>query len=362
MLYNFLYPLKDVFFAFNIFKYITFRSGCAALTSFLICIIFGPLIIRKLSEKNIGEKIKLNDCPGLHQLHLSKEGTPTMGGILIFVSIIGSVILWADMTNKYILLSIFVFMYLGILGLVDDYIKLTRHNKKGLSMSCKFLFQCMLGLIIGVVLFLDKNIDTKLYFPFFKALFVDLGIFYIFFVALVIVGSSNAVNLSDGLDGLAVGCTLMVAIAFTVLTYVSGHITFSKYLFIPYIANSGELTIFCTSIIGACLGFLWFNCHPASVFMGDVGSLPLGGSIAAIAVFIKKEIVLLIVGGVFVLEAVSVILQVASFKLRGKRIFKVAPIHHHFQMLGWHESKVIVRFWILGALFALLALISLKLR
>lgn len=363
MLYYLFYSLKDEYFFFNIFKYITLRAVLAAMTAFLISLIFGPFIIKKLSEFKIGQHIRQKECPDLYKIHSSKAGTPTMGGILILFGIFIAVLLWGDLRNKYILLTTLVMFWMGIVGFIDDYIKLKYRRSKGLGIQPKFMLQAIIGFLIGYFAYSDPNLSTKLDVPFFKELVIDLGIFYILFVMLVINGSSNAVNLTDGLDGLAIGCTIMVALAYSVLSYVSGHAVFSKYLFIPFIPGSGELAVFCAAMLGAGLGFLWFNCFPASVFMGDIGSLALGGTIGAIAVFIRKELLLLIVGGIFVVEAISVILQVASFRLRkGKRIFKMAPLHHHFQMTGWPESKVIVRFWIVGIILTVLTLVTLKLR
>jgi len=358
MLY-FLYTLFHFDCPFvRILKYITFRSALAAITAFLIMLFFSPALIRKLQSLKVGENVRKKDCPD----HMHKQGTPTMGGILIVLSVIFSTFLWADLTNKYILICMFVCIWLGILGFWDDYLKL-RHGHEGcFKKRTKFISQIILGLILGLFVYFDKDLSTRLDIPFLKDFAVNLGILYILFVILVITGSSNAVNLTDGLDGLAIGSVLFVAITYSILCYVSGHLKFSSYLFIPFIQKAGELTILCSSLIGASLGFLWYNCYPASVFMGDVGSLTLGGLIGAISVLIKKELLLILVGIVFVIEAVSVILQVLSFRIRKKRIFKMAPLHHHFEKLGWHESKIIVRFWILGAIFALLTLVTLKIR
>lgn len=364
MLYHLLYSLAGTYSFFNIFKYITFRAVLAASSAFLISIIFGPSIIKKLAYLKVGQKIRPpEESLELHNLHRSKEGTPTMGGILILLSIIFSVLLWADLSNAYILLTVFVTAGFGCVGFIDDYIKLSKNRSKGLGFLGKIIPQTAIAVLIGCFVFIDQNLGTKLDLPFFKNIILDLGIFYIIFAAVVVVGSSNAVNLTDGLDGLAIGCTIMVALTYTFLSYVTGHMVFSEYLFIPFIPGAGELAIFCSSILGAGLGFLWFNCFPASVFMGDVGSLALGAGLGTIAVLIKKEILLGVVGGIFVLEAVSVILQVGSFRLRkGKRIFHLAPLHHHFQVLGWPESKVIVRFWIVGIILSVLTLATLKLR
>lgn len=362
MLYHLLYPLSDKISALNIFHYITFRSAMAAITAFLISLALGPLITGKLKQLKVGEHINKGDSLKLDELHRSKQDTPTMGGILILTAIVASVLLWADIFNKFILLGLFVLIWLGITGFTDDYLKQARPKSKGLTAANKFTSQILLGLILGIILFCDPQNSTRLDIPFLKNVSLDLGIFYIILAVLVISGTSNAVNLTDGLDGLAIGCIIMAALAFSVLSYVSGNIKFSNYLLIPYIRGSGELTVFCSSILGASLGFLWFNCYPATVFMGDVGALALGGALGAVALFIKKELLLVIVGGIFVMEAVSVILQVFSFKMFKKRIFKIAPIHHHFQFLGWPESKVIVRFWIIASLLALFTLVTLKIR
>jgi phospho-N-acetylmuramoyl-pentapeptide-transferase len=363
MLYYLLYPLKDFFPALNVFKYITFRASMAALTTFFFCLIFGDRIIRKLAELHICEHVRQKqEVHALYDLHHHKQGTPTMGGILMVLSTIVATILWGDLRNNYVLLSLLALLWLGFVGFADDYIKLKYKRSKGLSARAKLAGQLLLGAIVGVAIYLNPDLSTSIDVPFLKSVSLDLGIFYIFFVILVITGTSNAVNLTDGLDGLATGCVLMVIFSYGILTYLTGHLRFSQYLFIPYIEGVGELTVLCAAIMGACMGFLWFNCYPASVFMGDVGSLALGGFIGLIAIFIKKELLLVIVGGVFVIEALSVILQVGSFKLRKKRIFKMAPLHHHFQMMGWSESKVIVRFWIVSAILALFTLTTLKIR
>ncbi len=363
-MFYFLAEFRDVFFGFNIFKYITFRAGMAAVTTFVLCVIFGPVIINKLKSFNIKENTTRDDCPQLTHLHGSKSGTPTMGGLFIIGSIVISVLLWADLGNRYILLTLFTCVWLAVLGGIDDYIKLTKKGKgqRGLRAKTKLFWQLVLGLILGVFIYWDPMTSTKLDVPFFKDLAVDLGIFYIPFAILVIVGTSNAVNLTDGLDGLAIGCVLFVALAMSVLSYIVGHVKFSEYLFIPFIPGAGELTVFCAAILGASLGFLWFNCYPATIFMGDVGSLALGGSLGTIAVFIKKELLLALLGGVFVVEALSVILQVLSVKIRKKRILKVSPLHHHLQLSGWGESKIIIRFWIIAVILAIVTLTTLKIR
>lgn len=362
MLYYLLFPLHNSVTLFNLFRYITFRSAMAAVTAFLISLIFGPLVIRLLTRFKIEEKVRKDDSQKLDDLHKNKQNTPTMGGILVLSAIVFSNLLWADIFNKYIIIAVFSTLWLGITGFADDFLKQKGPKSKGLTATAKLTSQILLGLIIGTVLLLQFPGVTKIDVPFLKDVSWELGIFYILFVIIVIAGSSNAVNLTDGLDGLAVGIVIMVAVAFSVLSYVSGNIKFSQYLLIPYLAGSGELTVFCASIIGAGLGFLWFNCYPASVFMGDVGSLALGGALGMVALLIKKELLLIIVGGIFVLEALSVIIQVVSFRFTRKRIFKIAPIHHHFQFSGWPESKVIVRFWILASLLALFTLVTLKIR
>jgi phospho-N-acetylmuramoyl-pentapeptide-transferase len=334
----------------------------ATLTGFLVCLIFGPFVIKKLKELKIGEKVRIEDSAKLHGLHRNKQDTPTMGGLLILLAIILSTLLWADIFNKYIIIALFATIWLGITGFIDDYLKQIKKKSKGLTATAKFTSQIFLGLILGVILFLDPEGYGRLEFPFLKDVSLNLGVLYILFVILVIAGSSNAVNLTDGLDGLAVGIVVMVALTYSVLSYLSGNIKLSNYLLISYIRGSGELTVFCASILGAGLGFLWFNCYPASIFMGDVGSLALGGALGTVALLIKKELLLVIVGGIFVLEAISVILQVGSYRLRKKRIFKITPIHHHFQFLNWQENKVIVRFWIIAGLLALLTLMTLKVR
>lgn len=361
MLYHLLYPLRDFIFGFNLFRYITFRAAMAALTAFVISLIFGPALIKKLIALKVGEKINKADSLKLDDLHRHKQSTPTMGGILILGAIIISTLLWADISNRCIWIVLFSTTWLGLTGFIDDYLKQIKKKASGLSFSLKLTSQIVLGLALGTILILNQY-NASLEIPFLKNINLDLNGLYILFVILVIAGSSNAVNLTDGLDGLAIGIVIMVGIAFTILCYVSGNINLSRYLLIPYIKGAGELTIFCASIIGAGLGFLWFNCYPASIFMGDVGSLALGGAIGTVALLIKKEMLLIIVGGIFVLEALSVILQVVSFKLTKKRIFKIAPLHHHFQFLNWPENKVIVRFWIIAGLLALFTLVTLKIR
>jgi phospho-N-acetylmuramoyl-pentapeptide-transferase len=362
MFYHLLYPLRDLIFAFNIFRYITFRAAMAALTAFILSLIFGPPLIKKLKALKLQEKINKADSIKLDDLHRHKQNTPTMGGILILGTVIASTLLWADITNHCIWIVLFSTVWLGLTGFIDDYLKQIKKKASGLSPRVKLASQIILGLILGMILILDSQYNVKLEIPFLKLVNLDLDGLYILFVVLVIAGSSNAVNLTDGLDGLAIGIVVMVGIAFSVLCYISGNINLSNYLLVSYVKGAGELTIFCASIIGAGLGFLWFNCYPATIFMGDVGSLALGGAIGTVALLIKKEMLLIIVGGIFVLEALSVILQVSFFKLTKKRIFKIAPLHHHFQFLDWPENKVIVRFWIIAGLLALFALVTLKIR
>jgi len=362
MLYYLFYSLHDKFSAFNVFRYITFRAALAALTAFILSLILGPIVIRKLKALKVGEKINKGDSIRLDDLHRGKQNTPTMGGLLILFAITLSTLLWADLSSKHIWIVLFSTLWLGITGFVDDYLKQVKKKAKGLAASTKMTSSILLGLILGTILLVWFEGSMKLDIPFIKNISWDLDGLYVLFVILVIAGSSNAVNLTDGLDGLAVGIVVMVALAFSILCYVSGNIKLSSYLLIPYIRGSGELTVFCASLLGSGLGFLWFNCYPASVFMGDVGSLALGGAIGTVALLIKKELLLIIVGGIFVLEALSVIMQVASFKLTKKRIFRIAPLHHHFQFLDWPENKVIVRFWILAGLLAIVTIITLKIR
>lgn len=361
-MFYFLSQLTDLFFGFNVFRYITFRSAMAAVTTFLISLVFGPLFIKILKDKKIREYAKRKHCQDLDKYKESKQGTPTMGGIFIIGSVLISVLLWADLSNRYVWLTFGTCVFLALLGFADDWVKLTQPGHTGLKAKTKLAWQILLACFIGSYVFFDPNTSTKLDVPFLKDLILDIGIFYFILVALMIIGTTNAVNLTDGMDGLAIGCVLIVSAALGVLCYISGHQEFSAYLFIPYIPMAAELTVFCMAIAGAALGFLWFNAHPATVFMGDTGSLPLGGCIAVIAVLIKKELLLIILGGIFVIEALSVILQVTSFKLRGKRIFKMSPLHHHLQLSGWHESKIIVRFWIINIILAVITLMTFKIR
>lgn len=352
--------LVQYFSAFNVFSYLTFRAIVSTLTALGLSLYFGPKLIRYLQRMQIGQTVR-DDGP---ESHLSKSGTPTMGGILILGAIVFSVLLWGDLTNRYVLTVLFVVITFGIIGFVDDYRKVIRKDSKGLIARWKYFWQTVLG--FGTAFFLyataQQPQETALILPFVKDVLPQLGMLYILLTYFVIVGTSNAVNLTDGLDGLAIVPTIMVAGAFAVFAYVTGNVNFSAYLNIPHIPLTSELVVVCTAIIGAGLGFLWFNTYPAQVFMGDVGSLALGASLGVIAVLVRQELVLFIMGGVFVMETVSVILQVGSYKLRGQRIFRMAPIHHHYELKGWPEPRVIVRFWIISLVLVLVGLATLKLR
>jgi len=362
MLYYFLYPLRDVWFGFNVFKYITFRAAMASLTAFLISLIVGPLIIAWLKKIHFGQNIRKEHVEALYDLHKHKQGTPTMGGVLIILAIALSTVLWADMSNQYVLVALGTFLCLGAVGFVDDYIKVLKKRNLGLNAPNKFLWQALLGIALALFIIFFTPIPRTLYVPFFKDFAFDLGVLYILFTIIVIAGTSNAVNLTDGLDGLAIGCTIIAALTYAILSYVSGNIKMSGYLNIFYLGGAAELSVFCAAMVGAGLGFLWFNSYPATVFMGDTGSLALGGGIGVVALFIKKELLLFVVGGIFVLEALSVILQIGSYKMTKKRLFLMAPLHHHFQLLGWAESKITIRFWIVAIVLALLSLATLKLQ
>lgn len=362
MLYHLFYPLRDLWFAFNVFKYITFRAVMASLTAFLISLIFGPAIIRWLKKVSFGQTIRREHVEPLYKLHQHKEGTPTMGGIIIILAVTASTLLWADAANKYILLTLASFLWLGLVGFTDDYIKVTKKRNKGLTAKKKLLSQALLGALITLYIVSYTPIPTTLTIPFVKHFILNFGPFYILFIILVITSSSNAVNLTDGLDGLAIGCTVIAALTYSILSYLAGNFKIADYLNIFYLPGSGELSVFCASVVGAGLGFLWFNSYPASVFMGDTGSLALGGGIGVVSVFIKKELLLFLVGGIFVIEALSVILQVVWLKATKKRLFLMSPMHHHFQLLGWPESKITIRFWIVAIVMALFSLATLKLQ
>lgn len=377
MLYWLFYEkLFHVFTPFRVFGYSTFRTAFASLTALFLCVVLGPWLIAKLREFQIGQYIR-EEGP---KSHMKKAGTPTMGGILIIISVVVPTLLWANLANPYVWIALFGMISFGVIGFWDDYAKIRRKRNLGLKVKEKFLLQIVAALVVGFILLTlhaHKAYSTSINVPFFKSWKPDLLIerftgawytyplafvFFYAFMVLVIVGASDAVNLTDGLDGLAIGLMIIASGAMTVLTYVTGHARFAEYLDLARLPGASELTIFCGSIVGASLGFLWYNAHPADIFMGDVGSLALGGALGVVAVLIKQEILLLFIGGVYVIEALSVILQVGSYKLRKKRIFKMAPIHHHFEALGWQESKIIIRFWIAGLVMALFALTTLKLR
>lgn len=358
MLYHLLYPLHTKFSFFFVFKYITFRTIYATITALLISFLLGPWMIERLQRLQLGQSIrKLGP-----ESHFKKEGTPTMGGALIITAIVIPTLLWADLTNLYVWLTLLVTLGYGAIGGVDDLLKVRKKNSDGLSPRQKMLWQMLIALAVGLVLCTATNFPTTLSVPFFKTVRPDLGWFYIPFAMLVIVGSSNAVNLTDGLDGLAIGPVIIAAGTYLIFAYLAGNANLATYLQITGVSGAGELSVLCGAMVGAGLGFLWFNSYPAQVFMGDIGSLALGGAIGTIAVITKHEIVLVIVGGIFVMEALSVIAQVTSFRLYGKRIFRMAPIHHHFELKGWPEPKVIVRFWIISIILALIGLSTLKLR
>lgn len=359
MLYHLFYPLHTSFIGFNVFRYITFRSIGAAVAAFLIVLVLGPLFIRTMRRLQIGQVVR-DDGPASH---LSKQGVPTMGGVLILAAIIGSSLLWARLDNIYVWLIMATTLFFGLIGGLDDFRKVTRRNSAGLSARGKLVLQFGGAAAVGLFIFFHPGFDGHLSVPFLKNIRPDLGWFYVIFAMIVIVGASNAVNLTDGLDGLATGPTVVSAAVYLVFSYIAGHIVIAEYLQVPYVAGSGELAVFCGAMVGACLGFLWFNAYPAQVFMGDVGSLSLGGALGTVAIIIKQEVLLAIVGGVFVMEALSVIMQVGYFKMtKGKRIFLMAPFHHHFEKKGWHETKVVVRFWIVSIILGFLAIATLKLR
>ncbi|MCP4691063.1 MAG: phospho-N-acetylmuramoyl-pentapeptide-transferase [Desulfobacterales bacterium] len=359
MLYHLLYPLHTVFSAFNVFRYITFRTIYASLTAFLICFLLGPWAIRKLGELQIGQFIQ-KDGPDTHH---KKAGTPTMGGLLIIFSVLTSTLLWTNLTNYFVWMVLLVTASFCLIGFLDDYLTQIKKRNKGLGVYAKFSLQALAALGVGWLLYIHPDFSTRVTIPFFKNVSPDLGWGYILFAGLVIVGASNAVNLTDGLDGLAIGPTIIASGAYMLFAYVAGHVKIAEYLQINYVPGAGELSIFLGAMVGAGIGFLWFNAYPAQVFMGDVGSLPLGAALGAIAVVTKQEILLVLVGGLFVIEALSVIFQVGFFKLtKGRRIFKMAPLHHHFELKGWAEPKVIVRFWIIAIALALLSFSTLKLR
>ena len=361
MLFSFLTSLVEQYSFLNVFKYLTFRTGLSVVTSLVVVFLIGGPLISIFARNQITGPIR-QDGPIDHII--KKSGTPTMGGIIIIIGMISGTLLWSDLSNIYIWILIFVSLGLGLLGFIDDLLKIKLKNSRGLNSKMKFLGQLVISAIALLILIKYSNHEYlyNLYFPFFKNLILEMGIFFIPFALFVIIGSSNAVNLTDGLDGLATVPVMLVALSFTLISYVVGNVIFSEYLQLQYIPDVGEISIFCGSIVGSCLGFLWYNAPPAKIFMGDTGSLSLGGSLAAVAIIVKHEIVLAIIGGLFVLETLSVIIQVVSFKLTGKRVFRMAPIHHHFEKKGWPESTVVIRFWIIAIILALIGLATLKLR
>lgn len=352
--------LKDDIAGFGVFQYLTFRAILGVMTALLISMLLGPYVIRKLEELQIGQAVR-SDGP---QSHLSKSGTPTMGGALILFSISLSTLLWGDLSNRFVQAVLFVTLSFGLIGWVDDYRKVVEKNPKGLPAKWKYFWQSVFGLVTAVALYFTaaNPVETTLYFPFFKEWQIELGLMYIVICYFMIVGFSNAVNLTDGLDGLAIMPTVMVGAALGIIAYLVGNVKFASYLQIPYIGGTGELVVYCGALAGAGLGFLWFNTHPAQVFMGDVGALSLGAALGVMAVVVRHEIVFFIMSGIFVMETASVIMQVASFKLTGRRIFRMAPLHHHFELKGWPEPRVIVRFWIISLMLVLFGLATLKLR
>jgi phospho-N-acetylmuramoyl-pentapeptide-transferase len=360
MLYSLAEYLTQFYSGFNLFQYLTMRTILGVLTALLISLLVGPGMIRYLSRYNIGQNVR-DDGP---QSHFSKAGTPTMGGALILVAIIVSTLLWSDLSSRFVWIVVMVTGGFGVIGWVDDYRKIAFGNSKGLSARAKYLWQSIIGLTAAYILFSTAQvpIETQLILPFFKDVVLDLGWFYIVLAYLVIVGSSNAVNLTDGLDGLAILPTVLVGGALGVFAYVTGNTNFAGYLGIPYVPGVGEMVVFCGALVGAGLGFLWFNTYPAQVFMGDVGALALGAALGIVAVVVRQELVLFIMGGIFVVETISVVLQVASYKLTGRRIFRMAPLHHHYELKGWPEPRIIVRFWIITVILVLIGLASLKIR
>jgi phospho-N-acetylmuramoyl-pentapeptide-transferase len=361
MLYQLLYPLHEYFSALNVFRYITFRAAYSTITALLICFVFGPWFIRQLHKRQIIQPIR-DDGPKTHE---GKKGTPTMGGILILSAIFIPSLLWCNLANRYVQIALATTLWMGMIGFLDDYLRVVKKRPKGLIGRYKLAGQVSWGIALGVFLYFNpmaKDVATLTSIPFFKGLFINFSWFYVVLVMLVITGTSNAVNLTDGIDGLAIGLCAFCFVAFAGLSYLSGHRAFSEYLNILYLEGSGELAIYCMAVVGAALGFLWYNTHPAQVFMGDTGSLSLGGALGVVAILLKRELLLFVIGGIFVAEALSVILQVTSFKLRKRRIFKMSPLHHHFELSGWSEQKIVVRFWIIATLLTLLSLSTLKLQ
>ena len=361
MLYNLLASLGDEYLFFNLFRYITFRTGGAILTALILSFVIGPrMIVWLKSIQGSGQPIR-NDGP---ETHFKKAGTPTMGGLMILISVTISTLLWADLKNPFIWISLLVMVGFGLIGFGDDYLKLTKKDPKGLSGKLKLVIQTIIAAVatLGIIHFLPDNISTSVAIPFFKHFFIPLGIFFWVWSILVMIGSSNAVNLTDGLDGLAIVPVAIAAASFGLIAYLVGREDFSTYLQIAYVPGTAELTIICGALVGGAMGFLWFNAPPAMIFMGDTGSLAMGGLLGTMAIIVKHELVLLIIGGLFVMETLSVIIQVASFKLTGKRVFKMAPVHHHFEKIGWSEPTIVIRFWIIAVVLALIGLSTLKLR
>ncbi|PKN70842.1 MAG: phospho-N-acetylmuramoyl-pentapeptide-transferase [Deltaproteobacteria bacterium HGW-Deltaproteobacteria-12] len=359
MIYDLLYPLHTIFSSFNVFRYITFRAIYATITALVICFVVGPWLIRKLQSMQIGQQIR-EDGP---QSHLVKKGTPTMGGVLIIFAVLVSTLLWANLAIDYVWLILLVTLGYGLIGFIDDYRKLVGKNSKGVSGKTRLTAEILIALFVSIILYLKPGFNSQITIPFFKTVLPDIGWGYVLLSTFIIVGAANAVNLTDGLDGLAIGPATICFATYLFFAYFAGNVKVATYLQIPYVAGAGELAVFCGALVGASLGFLWFNSYPAEVFMGDVGSLSLGGALGMMAVITKQEILLVIVGGIFVIETFSVIFQVGYFKMtQGKRIFRMAPLHHHFELKGWAEPKVIVRFWVISILLALMAISTLKLR
>ncbi len=363
MLFELFYAFRGEISGLNVVRYITFRTAMASLTALFLVLVLGPWMIERLRQLQIGQFIREEGPQG----HKGKAGTPTMGGVLILSGILVPTLLWADLANKNIWILVGSTFLFGTIGFADDYLKVVKKQSLGLTARMKLLGQCAVGSLVGSTVFWLAQVEptqysTRLAFPFFKTVVPDLGVLYVLFAVLLLTLASNAVNLTDGLDGLAIGTTLIAAAAFTALAYVSGHRVFSDYLDLLFRREAGEVTVFCGAMVGASMGFLWWNCYPAQVFMGDVGSLSLGGALGTVAILIKQELLLFLVGGLFMIEAFSVVLQVGSFKLRKKRIFRMAPLHHHFELIGWKEPQIIIRFWIVAFVFALFSLTTLKLR
>src|SRR5438876_1113023 len=363
MLYHLFYFFRHDVTGFNVVRYITFRTAVASLTALFLVLILGPWMIERLRRLQVGQYIR-EEGPQAHQ---TKAGTPTMGGLLVLTGIIVPTLLWADLTNRNVWILILSTVSFGAIGFTDDYLKVVKNRNLGLRARDKMALQVLFGLLVGASVYwsslaLPSQYSTRLVVPFLKTVMPDLGAFYVFFAVIVLVGASNAVNMTDGLDGLAIGCTLIAAATFTGLAYLTGHRVFSEYLDLLYLPRMGEVTIFCGAMVGASMGFLWWNCYPAQIFMGDVGSLSLGGALGTVAILIKQEVLLISICGLFVIEALSVIVQVAYYKLTHKRIFRMAPLHRHFELIGWKEPQIIIRFWIVAFVFALFSLTTLKLR